>query len=213
MSSAAQWITIVQRFRRWSGLSIAAMMIFTAGCAGTADDIPLRQRLDETTGATVTSLAEPLAFFREEPMLAANSRDYVYIGPVEIDRSGRREYLLWATYCSTIDRIGRPAFRAPDAAYLMLDGEPMELVRAAGQGDSGSSLYDSPIAGGEHVVYRVTRDQLLAIARAREISIVAQGSESAVREFGPWRESRSDWQRFSRYLDGSVTSSMALVRE
>lgn len=187
------------------------MSLVAAGCATLPADTPLLQRLDRNSGATVTTLPEPMSFYREEPILAANARDYVYIGPVEVNRSGQHRYLLWAAYRSTIHRGGDRVLRAPEHVYLMLDGVPMELHRARTTAELGSWLYDPPVAGGETVMYRVTRDQLLAIARAREIAIVAEFEGRTVVEFEPWRESKSDFRRFSRYLDGDPNSRMVLA--
>jgi len=201
------------RLTRMLGRAIAVISIVAAGCATAPTDTPLLQRLDENSGATVTTLPEPMSFYREEPMLAANSRDYVYLGPVEVNRGGRRQYMLWAAYRSTIDRIGGRGSRAPESAYLMLDGVPMELLRARRTAELGVWLYDSPVSGGETVMYRVTRGQLLAIAGAQEIVIVAEDQDNVAVEFEAWRESDSDFRRFSRYLVGDPTDRMTLAHE
>lgn len=201
------------RRARSLGRVLGVISVVAAGCATLPTDTPLLQRLDDDSGATVTTLPEPMSFYREEPMLAANARDYVYIGPVEVNEGGERRYFLWAAYRSTIARIGGRDLRAPENAYLMLDGAPMELIRVRATAELGSWLYDSPVAGGETVMYRVTRDQLLAIARAREIAIVAELEGKIVIEYEPWRESKSDFRRFSRYLEGDPSSRMVLAHE
>jgi len=192
---------------------IAAGAIFASGCTSVPSAPPIHQRLDSSTGETVTTLEEPLAFFRDRPMLAANSRDYVYVGPVEVNRSGDKRYMLWAEYCSTIDRFDGPGFGVPERAYLMLDGEPMELVRAIREPEPGGRFYVAPVPGGAGVMYAVTRAQLRAIARAQDVMFVTVPEPGAVTEFGPWRESQSDFAQFSRYLYGDPDSRVALTND
>ena len=87
---------------RIRGLAWLVLCIVT-GCAGQSDRHEVYQYLDESTGVTVTTLSAPLAFFKDEPMLAANARDYVYIGPAELNRTGKRETVLWVS--SQIERL------------------------------------------------------------------------------------------------------------
>ncbi|MFQ5634876.1 MAG: hypothetical protein ACE5G3_06060 [Gammaproteobacteria bacterium] len=197
---------------RLLGCAVGVMAVLSGGCSTVPADEPLRQRLDNTSGATVTTLAEPMAFFREEPTLAANLRDYIYVGPVEVNRSGRRVYLLWTAFSSTIDRGGRAVVLAPEAAYLMLDGELMELARTRGRLDLGIRLYEPPIPTDQIVVYRMTRAQFLAIARAGEVLFIADHSAARETAFASWRDSVSDWRRFSRYIDGANTIAGPIAR-
>jgi hypothetical protein len=198
----------------WLGIAAAVLL---AGCSSVPGDTALRQRLDDGTGATVTTLETPLVFYREQPMLAANARDYIYLGPVEVNRNGRRQYLLWMAYRSTIDRAGGVGFRAPVHAYLLLDGEPMEMAppetRALRGTDKGEWLYETPVGGGESVLYPVTRAQLLAIAKARDVRILTAADEAAATEYAPWRASASDFIDFSRYLNGDPINRLALTNE
>lgn len=192
---------------------LVVLSLCGAGCSSVPKAAPLLERIDETSGATITTLEEPMVFFRERAMLAANARDYVYIGPLELNTSGRLEYMLWAAYCSTIDRVGGSQFGAPEHAYLMLDGVPMELVRSDRRPSFGDWVYDSPVAGGERVLYRITRAQLLALAGAGDVRIVADNGGDVVAEFSAWRESQPDLRRFSRYLEGDPVDRVALLNE
>lgn len=199
---------------------LGALLLATAvvtGCASVPQDKPLRERLDDNTGATMTTLERPMAFYREQPMLAANARDYVYLGPVEVNRSGELTYMLWAAYASTIDRGRGSGLRVPTRAYLMLDGAPLELIaadRPAHRREAlGEWLYDSPIVGGNRVLYEVTRAQVVAITNARQLRLVTEEDGGAIAEFEPWRESTSEFGRFSRYLRGEPANRVARTRE
>jgi hypothetical protein len=133
-------------------------------------------------------------------MLAANARDYVYVGPAELNQSGRRELVLWMNFCSTIDRGRRPGEYDPDRVYLMLDGKPMELSRADKRLSANELSYVSPVVGGSINVYRVTRGQLRLLARAGNIRILADKG-GITREYTRWRSADSGFQRFAAYID------------
>lgn len=177
---------------------ITSLMI--AGCVGRSGNDEIYQYLDESTGVTVTSLAAPLAFFKDEPMLAANARDYVYLGPAELNRAGSREVVLWLNFCSTIDRGKRPGWLRPDRVILMLDGKPMELAQADNRMNINEWSYISPVIGGSTIIYRVTRGQLRLLARADHIDVVTENDGNS-RKYTRWGNKDVGFQRFANYLD------------
>lgn len=191
-------------------VALATLSALVAGCVLTRDGAKLRQRLDESSGETITTLDEPATFALDRPMLAANARDYVYLGPVEINRSGTRSYALWVAYCSTIARNDGREFAAPARAYLMIDGEPMELGSAEPHAPLADWLYRPPVVGGSKVMYALTRAQLAAIARAHELSIVIEGEDDAVAEFSPWRDGFAGLSGFAHYLEGPDMAAVPL---
>jgi hypothetical protein len=180
--------------------SAAIVLLLATGCTRIPIDAGMRQYFDESNGATVTRLAAPLAFYSEEPMLASNARDYIYIGPAELNRSGDRKLILWANFCSTIDRPRRADRYEPDRVFLMLDGKPMELSPANVRMGANEWSYVSPVVGGSTRVYRVTRAQLRLLAGARDIRILAEQS-GATREYTWWRGAETGFRHFAGYLD------------
>jgi hypothetical protein len=201
-----------RRIERASGSALAAGVILSllaTACTMRTDDTSLRQRLDESSGATITTLDAPAAFSRDRPMLAANARDYVYMGPVEINRAGERSYALWVAYCSTIDRTDGQRFAAPANAWLLVDDAPMELGRPAPGVDLADWLYEAPVVGGDKVVYALTRAQLQLIARSRHVRVVIDGADDESVKFEPWRDGLSRLSDFARYLDPDEISAVA----
>jgi hypothetical protein len=91
---------------------------------------PVREYTDETTAATITVAEESLVFARERTDLAVNTRDYVSLAPLEINRGGERSYFWFAFVWSTIDRRdGEPLLLDQDELALIADGRPIKLVR------------------------------------------------------------------------------------
>ncbi|MGD8325240.1 MAG: hypothetical protein PVF50_12820, partial [Gammaproteobacteria bacterium] len=70
----------------------AAAMILLGACASTQSLAP---RFDERTGVTWTALNEPVAMAHANRQLSTAARDYVYIGPIEMNERGTREEFLW----------------------------------------------------------------------------------------------------------------------
>jgi hypothetical protein len=188
------------------------VLLTTAGCAGRSGNDEIYQYLDESTGVTVTSLAEPLAFFNDEPMLAANARDYVYIGPAELNRTGKREIVLWINFCSTIDRGRRFGSYRPDKVILMLDGKPMELAQANDRINVNEWSYITPVIGGSTIIYRVTRGQLRLLANAGDVQVLAEG-DGHTRKYARWRSTDNGFQRFASYLDDEAQYWLTSVNE
>ncbi|MDH3510686.1 MAG: hypothetical protein OER85_07495 [Gammaproteobacteria bacterium] len=151
----------------------------------------------------MTSLAEPLAFFKDEPMLAANVRDYVYVGPAELNRAGKRELVLWINFCSTIDRGRRSGSVRPERVFLLLDGKPMELAPADKHVNVNEWSYVSPVIGGSTIIYPVTRGQLHLLARAGDVQVLAE-NDGYAREYARWGNADDGLQRFASYLDGEA---------
>jgi hypothetical protein len=178
----------------WIGLLILA------GCAGRVHDGEVLQYFDESSGATVTRLAAPVAFYNEEPMLAANARDYVYVGPVELNRSGRREIILWMNFCSTIDRGRRPDAYRPDRVFLMLDGKPMDLAESGSRMSAAGWSYVSPVVGGWAKTYRITRAQLRSLAKAGDVRLLAD-ENGVVREYAHWGSADTGFGQFAGYIE------------
>jgi len=201
-----------RRIERASGSALAAGVILSllaTACTMRTDDTSLRQRLDESSGATITTLDAPAAFSRDRPMLAANARDYVYMGPVEINRAGERSYALWVAYCSTIDRTDGQRFVAPADAWLLVDDAPMELGQPERNVDLADWLYEAPVVGGDKVVYALTRAQLQLIARSRDVRVVIGGAGDEAAKFEPWRDGTAGLPDFARYLDRGEISAVA----
>ena len=166
--------------------------VLLTGCAGTVPDSPVRERLDESTGATLTYLGAPLRYFSEDSTLAANERDYLDAGPVEVNQSGSRSYWLWIGVWSTIDRgvqDGEAARPPLERLQVMADGQPMDLdwaAAAASVAGIRQPPYAAPVPAEPSVFIPVTKDQLLHLGKARQVSVQTRSADGAWREWQPW---------------------------
>jgi hypothetical protein len=164
--------------------------------------VPVHEKLDRTTGVTVTFVNTPLVLYRENPALAAYARSYAHVGPIQINRSGTYRYYLWVGSWATMQRSDilehRDGF---ESIVIFADGEPLSLELSGWTPDAiGTSepAYLKPVASSTDAYYQVTVDQIRLIAGATDIRL--QTSGSFPREFGLWDEQRSAKDGLAEFL-------------
>jgi len=164
-----------------NGIALLLLMLLVGGCGavGTMPDT----RLDPQTGATITRAAVPTRFFRDNSGRAAYARDFVYLGPLSVNRMGSYRYYLWlsawSTHAGAIDTTQR--HDELETVTIFADGEPLSL-EAAGWTLStiGASVpvYERPVASAIDAYYPVTLDQIRLLSEAIDISIQTTPGES-----------------------------------
>ena len=162
-------------FRRTCVLPFAAIL---AACGSN----PVVEQLDERAGMTMVRAAEPLVFARTDSRYSRSARDYLYIGPLETNRQGLREYYLWVGAASTIDRGFVAATpEEPSILFVTIDGEPMELslrpLAELVRRTSDGPVYATPVPLQAELGARVTLQQLelLGAAAVDSIGVAADG--------------------------------------
>jgi len=167
-------------------LLIAALAIALANCASSSATV--NQTLDLHTGVTVSYVQTPLVLFRENPMRAAFARNYVYLGPIEVNDSGSYEYFLWFGIWDTMQSSDEAAHRDGfESVVLFVDDEPLPLELVGWAPSSiglQSEVYAAPVAASADAFYRVTLDQIRLLAEARDIRLNVTGA--LPREFALW---------------------------
>jgi len=195
------------------GRSLLFMFVIGYGCTEFQREAQVQQYLDENTGATITHLAEPLIFATGK-VLAAYTRDYVTVGPLEINRQGQRSYLLWMNFWTTVDRFDTWHGEAGqfDIVYLMLDGEPIQL-NAADDSSPGMGMVGTPYSkqGGDSFasVYSVTRAQLTRLAQAREVELRTNVDALDFGRYQLWRAPERSIEHFARYVSNDSIARMS----
>jgi hypothetical protein len=181
----------------------AAMLVTTIALtsslgAGCAHDAALIERLDEH-GVTIARDAAALVFARTESRYSRSARDYLYLGPVETDRQGVRDYYLWVGIATTLDRgFIAPTVEIPHMLYLEVQGEPIELpLRPWSEPlhDGAEPLYETAVKTDTVLAARVTLQQLELFAAEPLSSIATASSGGERREYFRW-EQRQDWLDF-----------------
>jgi hypothetical protein len=192
------------------------MIVVAAGLVvGCAHDAALIERLDRY-GVTVTCDAAPLVFARTESRYSRSARDYLYLGPVETNRQGIRDYYLWVGIATTLDRgFIAPTVEIPHMLYLNVHGEPIELpLRPWSEvlRDGGlEPLYQTAVDTDTALAARVTLQQLELFAAEPLASIATATADGNTREYFRW-EDRQGWGDFIAALSNRA-GAQATSRE
>ncbi len=193
MSTSRFTILHARAALRRAALAIVAAMLL-ASCGSSASGQRAVAYLDDTTGATITRVTEPLILFSDDPARAANARDYIYAAPVAVNQAGRHSWWLWLGLWSTIDRgVSAGPEQQPDIAriHLIVDGEPMELdmdTRVADIPGLSRVPYAMPM-GTANIILPLTGSQVTRLGRGAGISIYTEATGGEARLWQPWIES------------------------
>ena len=187
----------INRFIAW------VTVLLVAACASTEPTPSVRENLVPLTGVTITFSNRPLILYRDNSGRAAYAKDYLHMGPVQVNRSGTYQYYLWMAGWSTMQSASSlEQLESLESIVIFADGEPL-LLDLAGRtpGAIGASepVYLKPTASAVEAYYRVTADQIRLIAEAGEISL--RTSEAYPREYGLWDDqqgAKSDLLAFIR---------------
>jgi len=170
------------------------------GCASPSPVI--NDKLDPLTGVTVTFNNTPLVLYRDNPSLAAFARNYVHLGPLQVNRSGANQYFLWVGIWNTMQTATLAEHRDGfESIVLYADGEPLSLELSgwtpAAIGAS-EPVYLKPVATSADAYYRVTADQIRLIAESRDIRLRTTGT--LPKEYELWNDQKSARSDLTEFL-------------
>ena len=168
-------------------LPVFVLLALAAGC-GVSEPL-IQERLDQSSGVTITYADAPLIFYRDQSSRAAYARDFIDLAPLRVNRMGEERYYLWLAAWSTMqDESLAEKLDGLETIVIFADGEPMRIeLTAWTPGDLGISqpVYTKPLANAGEAYYEVTADQLRLMAHARDLRLQTAGS--GTRHFEPWR--------------------------
>ena len=193
--------------RSWLWL-VATLLL--GSCA--TEDARVAEYLDPQTAVTIRAVATPFIYARDVPELAANVRDYLSLGAVEVNNMGARRHYLAVVSWSTIDRrrIGAPA-PLPESLELTLAGKTRVLALASHESRSlgiGEPLFRPPSGYLSESWYKVTPADLRAFAASPpdSIDLAAAGGRLS---YALWRRADAALEDFVRDIPDTATSERA----
>ena len=138
--------------------------------ASCASEPGVQEFLDPETSATVSFTDTPVILFLDRSGRAAFSRDFVNVGPIQVNQMGRERYYLWLGIWSTIE-LTRDARRSAgfELVTIYADGEPMLLDLAGWTPDAigaSRSIYTRPVSSALEAYYEVSIDQIRVLSAA-----------------------------------------------
>lgn len=175
--------------------ALSLLLLLAAACGHTGSLVI--QEMDPATGVTATRGTVPLILYRDDSSRAAHARDFVYIGPLSVNRMGDDRYFLWLGIWSSLDDQPMSEQRDGfDSVVLFADGEPMRLELAGWTLSAigvSQPVYNKPTATAADAYYPVTFDQIRVIAEATDIRLRTGGPRSGSYEL---------WDSQSRAMSG-----------
>jgi len=190
------------------------ILLAVGGCQGFHRG-QVAERLDPATGITYVVQRDALVFARGQPQYSRSARDYLYLGPVEINRQGRREHFLWVGLGTTIDRGYLAAGHdSGDVLYLEINGELMAFPLQPWQErapDLGHvEAYRPAVSISESLAAPVTLDQLGVLAATAWHDVYLAGEDQVVKRYVRWDEDSSAWSAFvEQVADSGVLAKTA----
>ncbi len=194
--------------QRTSEAVIVIILATQYGCGGGPALVP--EQFDEPTTLTWIAMDEPIVLARRVPRYSASARDYVFLGPVEVNRMGELEYYLWVGAASTVDR---PLYgeTAPVSASLLVeaDGAPLSLPLTDGSPAIDAVPYgvNVPIERTQHA--RITLDQVRRLADAGSVEVSVLLDSGTLVPYTLWR---GDWLRWKQFVIARQSAGRRLSR-
>jgi hypothetical protein len=176
-------------------------LLVVGGCESSGEMI--QDDLDATTGVTVSRSNEPLVLYKDNSAHAAYARDFVYLGPVEVNRMGEYRYYLWMGIWSAIpDALPGDQRDGFEFVTIFADSEPLQLTLAGWTANSigaTGSVYVKPVASAADAFYEVTMDQIRVIASSRDIRLSTSGA--ITKTFELWDNQQSAFDSLQKFVD------------
>jgi len=148
----------------------------------------MQETLDPNTGVTITHAPSPLVFYRESSQRAAYARDFVNLGPIQVNRMGQYQHFLWLGIWNTMqDRPLSDEINGFESIIVFADGEPLQLTIAGWTPDvigASESVYVKPAGSAAEAYYIVTIDQLRFISEADDVRLRTSGPRA--RSYEVW---------------------------
>ena len=184
------------------------MFLVLGGCASEGPRVT--EYLDPDTAVTIRALGAPLNYAHAAPELAANARDYLSLGVVEVNNMGARKHYLALVSWSTInrERVGAPAAPVPERIAVMVGGRQREFKPVGHESRSlgiGGALFMPPSGYVGESWYAVTPADLRALAAAPPDTIEVE-QESGRIDYEWWRGDRAALAEFVRDIPDAAGS-------
>jgi hypothetical protein len=191
------------------GLAAAVFLLLVAGCA--TDSPRVVEYLDPQTAVTIRTLATPILYARDVPELAANARDYLSLGIIEVNNMGARKHYVALVSWSTVNHAnGATApVPVPERFEMTLGGKSREFVPASHEPRSlgiGGMPFRPPSGYAGESWYAVTPAELRAFAAAPPETITLLQEQDRV-GYRAWKAADAAVAEFVRDIPDAVSAA------
>ena len=176
----------------------AVAIVSAAGCSWLPSRDTAPPNITET-GVSPTSTRESVWLAAERPGLSAVGKDYLFVGPMTVNREGARRSYLWFAVGTTIDRHITGADKPQlDTIVLLVDDTPMTFDLVPWDNAADASPY--PMAIDSYVSYaaRVTSSQVRQLANASVLQAYLTDENGRSPVYSVVQGQASDWLSYGR---------------
>src|SRR5271170_1759199 len=176
-------------------IPVVFLLGLAAGCAGQPTVKPI-EVLDQRTGITLGTIKEPIELMPAPDNLLVTHRrgTFVYLGPVEWNRSGDLSYGLWIHIAPGNDKpLGD--IRAAGAVTLILDEGPSTLSLGEAPKNAGDA-YKLVVSWGQSAYFGVTVDMLRRMAASSKLGLDVRAVDGSLIRFSPTLDTRATLQGY-----------------
>ena len=158
-------------------------------------------------GVSATSEAGAVWLAADRPGLSNVGKDFLFVGPMTMNRDAVQRSYLWFAFGSTIDRriTGAPG-RSMESVIIAVDGVLMTFDVEAWSAPPGGLPYVLPIEPELSFVALVTRSQLQRLASARAVEAYVLDGNGRSPAYRVARGDLSAWWRASG--NGSLANAL-----
>ena len=185
-------------------LCVLALVTAASVCGCSSSTALTGEKLDPVTSATISYSEQPLVFYRDVSGRAALAKDFVYVAPVAVNRSGDYRYYIWLGIWTVNGEASTDATRDGfESVVLVADGEllPLEItgwtIDAIG---ASEPVYLKPVASAAEAYYELTLNQLRLLAEADELRLQIGGNDRDM--FEPWDRQRRGKAALLEFING-----------
>ncbi len=180
-----------------TSLTGAFAVITLIGCAWQNGTDGLTASVTDS-GVSATSSREAVWLAAPRRGLSAVGKDYLFVGPMTVNREGARRTYLWFAVATTIDRhlTGAPQ-PTLEQVVMLVDGTPMTFDLIAWD-DAASSPYPLAIESYSSYAARVTNSQIRQIASADTVAAYVTDSNGRSPIYLVVKGDPGDWLNIER---------------
>lgn len=149
------------------------------------------------TGVSPGSSRDAVWLAAQRPGLSVAGKDYLFVGPMTVNRDGLRRSYLWFAVGTTIDRhltgVAKPEL---ETVVLVVDGTPMTFDLTAWDNAKASAPYPLSIESYVSYAARVTASQLRQLVQAETLEAYVTDANGRSPLYVVVSGDPGDWLRF-----------------
>ena len=178
---------------------VAVILLALQGC-GSQRGFEGGSKAVLNAGISPAGASEAVSLAALRPGLSAAGKDYLFVGPMTVNREGSHRRYLWFSVGTTIDRhlTGAPK-PTLETVVLVVDGAPMTFDLIPWNNNADAAPYPLPIESYSSYAARITNSQIRQVANAGTVEAYVTDVNGRSPIYSIVGGDPAEWQGFSGY--------------